>query len=101
MLAALTGITELLLSQEEAQKMGEAVHDVEVLYGELPYISPEVRAWTNLALTSVLIYWPRYVVIRKREREEAKRDIDVNAHSRPNGSSVAANMSREGTGTIS
>lgn len=100
MLAALTGIPELLLSQEEAQKMGEAVHDVEVLYGELPYISPEVRAWTNLALTSVLIYWPRYVVIRKREREEAKRDIDVTP-IRPPGSGVAPNMSREGTGSVS
>lgn len=100
MLAALTGIPELLLSQEEAEKMGGAVHDVEVLYGELPYISPEVRAWTNLALTSVLIYWPRYVVIRKREREEAARDIDVTPIRQP-GSGVAPNMSREGTGTVS
>lgn len=100
MLAALTGIPELLLSQEEAQKMGEAVHDVEVLYGELPYISPEVRAWTNLALTSVLIYWPRYVVIKKRGQEEAKRDIDVTP-IRPPSSGVAPNMSREGTGSVS
>ena len=101
MLAALAGIPELLLTQDEAAQMGAAIHDVEVLYAD-SILSPEITAWSNLALTSVMVYWPRYVAIKRRVEKEAKESIDVTPINRaPNGSGVAPNMSREGTGTVS
>ena len=78
MLSALTGIPELLLAQEEADKMGDAIADVQSLYPDVGFISPEIAAWSRLAMVGVVVYWPRIVLIRKRlKEEEAKRDINV------------------------
>lgn len=98
MLASFLEIPELLLSQEEADKLGQAVAEVEALYSDVPFVSPEVRAFANLGITSIVIYWPRYKVIKMRLDKEAaaQRDIDVT----PIRPSTEANMSREGTGNV-
>lgn len=99
MLAAFLDIPELLLAQGEADKMGAAVAEVEALYADTSFVSPEIRAWANLGITSVMIYWPRYKVIKMRLDKEARQQQDIDVTPiRPNGE--AANMSREGTGTI-
>jgi hypothetical protein len=86
-LAGLTNMQELLLTQEESQQYGRAVHDVEALYGEVKWITPEARAWGKLGLTAVMIYWPRYVAIKRRLAAEAKGEnkapIEVHPINRP------------------
>lgn len=79
MLAGFLDVPELLLSKEEAESMGEAIAEVEALYADVSFVSPEVRAWGRLITVSVMTYWPRYKVIKMRMDKEAaaQRDIDV------------------------
>ena len=77
MLAAFTDIPELLLSEKEAESMGKAIAEVEALYQDVSFISPEVRAWSNLGITSLMIYWPRYRVIKIRLEKEARAQADI------------------------
>lgn len=84
MLAGFLDIPELLLAREEADKLGKAIAEVEALYNDVPFISPEVRAFANLGIVSIMVYWPRYKVIKMRLAKEAaaQRDIDVTSIDR-------------------
>lgn len=81
MLAGFLDIPELLLNEKEAESMGEAIAEVEALYADVSFVSPEVRAWGRLITASAMVYWPRYKVIKMRLDKEAadaqRRDIDV------------------------
>lgn len=100
MLSAFLDIPELLLSQEEADKLGQAVAEVEALYSDVPFVSPEVRAFANLGITSIVIYWPRYKVIKMRLDKEARAQADIDVTPIRPPTTETPNMSREGTGTI-
>lgn len=58
--ASFLGIPQLVLDEDEAKRMGEAVARVTELY-DVPMMSEEARAWTNLALVSGAIYGPRFI----------------------------------------
>jgi hypothetical protein len=81
MLALRTGIEELALSDDEAEKLARAAREVASFYAVLGTLSPEAAAWLNLGQTAAFIYGPRVVagVLRKKNdaREAAEPEIVI------------------------
>lgn len=69
MLAALVKCPELEIAEEEAQKLGAAIKEVNDLY-DTPTIPPWVLAWGNLAMVCGTVYGPRVLAISKRIADE-------------------------------
>lgn len=61
--------------------MGKAIAEVNALYGETAWLSPEIKAWANLGIVGIVTYAPRYFAIQRRLKAEAngedKRPIEV------------------------
>lgn len=77
MLANMSGVEELLLSNEEAEQLADAAKRVEALY-RADWLSEEAAAWINLVMVAGSVYGPRYIAIRARQRrEESKGPITI------------------------
>ena len=79
MLAALLDAQELMLNNQEAGNMADAIERVEVFYEKSP-LGDEATAWLNLAIVCAITYGPRYIAFRKRKKSsqpiEMRRDKD-------------------------
>lgn len=69
MLAALLDVEELMLNQQEASNLADAVERVEVFYERSP-LGDEATAWLNLAIVCAITYGPRFMAHRKRTRKQ-------------------------------
>lgn len=67
MLAAMTKTPELIISQDEANKLASAINTVQEHYPV--HVDPKAMAWLNLAGVAGMIYGPRIFVAVKRKRE--------------------------------
>lgn len=79
MAAAFTKIPELILEEEEANKLGQAMNRVNELYGGM-VIPEKWAAWGNLAITAGAIYGPRFVAHNlNAKNEKAKQPVTIDA----------------------
>ena len=70
--AALTGIEELELDDEEAKKLADATQELGNIYGHS--ISPKTMAWTNFAAACGVVYGPRIIAYRERIKQEKAKN---------------------------
>lgn len=66
--ALATGIQELVIGEEEAKNLSDAIKAVSAQYDVL--ISGKSAAWMNLALIAAMVYVPRLMVGTMRIRQE-------------------------------
>jgi hypothetical protein len=95
MMAAMLDAPEFLLTQEKAEPLANAIHEVNKLYPK-SFLSPEATAWGNLGLVAIATYYPMYVAFSKRRKAEEPIDVDPLNAATP----INVNMSRGETGTI-
>lgn len=67
MLAALLDVEELMLNQQEASNLADAVERVEVFYERSP-LGDEATAWLNLAIVCAITYGPRFMAWNKKKK---------------------------------
>lgn len=86
MLAALTRVPELQLSDEEAAKLGEGAANVMRHYDVGPQTQKAVD-WTNLFMVLGMIYGTRFVAVKHRRASEksAAPDNVIHLHGQPTG----------------
>lgn len=81
MLHSFTGIEELELEKQEAEKMAAALKGVADQYDVKP--TEKTLAWTNLITTSAMIYGTRVFAFRLRKK--AEKDAGPPKPERPPG----------------
>lgn len=59
MLAAMTQVEELQMTEDEANKIADAVAKVADQYEDVPGMSEKAAAWTNLTMVLGMAYVPR------------------------------------------
>ena len=74
MLAALLDTEELMLNQQEAGNLADAVERVEQFYTQ-SVLGDEATAWLNLAIVCAITYGPRYMAYSKRKKRSQPIDL--------------------------
>lgn len=70
MAAGFFGIPELLLNDEESEKLGGSIERVLALYKT--EVNPAALAWMNMGFTITCVYGTRVYAIRQRMKQEAE-----------------------------
>jgi hypothetical protein len=76
-LAQRTQAPELMVSENEAQQLANAINDVASHYPGLD-IDPVVKSWLGLAFCAGTIYAPRLMAFRQRLTEARRERAPVN-----------------------
>lgn len=74
MMALLLDTEELLLTEEEAQRLASSIARVETLY-KPSWLSEEAKAWFGLVTACGSIYGPRLMKIYKKTRDAKPLDV--------------------------
>lgn len=78
MAAALVKTPELILEQDEAKRLGEAINRVNDLYGGI-VLSEKAQAWLNLGVAAGTIYGPRFIASSINKKNKKKNPVTIDA----------------------
>lgn len=78
MMASFIKVPELMLSEDEANKLGDAVNRVAALY-DLPIFNEKTQAWIHLGFVAAGVYGPRAVAYHANHKPKKREPIPIAA----------------------
>lgn len=78
MMASFIKVPELILSEDEANKLGDAVNRVAALY-DLPIFNEKTQAWIHLGFVAAGVYGPRAVAYHTNHKPKKREPIPIAA----------------------
>lgn len=76
MMASFIKVPELMLSEDEANKLGDAVNRVAALY-DLPIFNEKTQAWIHLGFVAAGVYGPRAVAYHANHKPKKREPIPI------------------------